>query len=640
MMRVKRNFFSGVLFLATALVVGALFSHQALASSASSSFMTVTAVSGTYGGTVTITARLHVGTTSAPIVGRSVTFTLAGQSLGKLATTTDSNGMAIWSNVNIYGIDAGSYASGFTAKFAGDTHYNALSSSTSLTISQAPLTVTGVTASNKVYDQTLTATINAKNAALVGIINSENMTLATSSATGAFLTKTVGTGKTVNISSLSLGGTATSSNYSLTQPTATANINAKSLTVSGITAVNKNYDGTTAATLGGHNTGLVGLIGGDTVTFSTSSMAGTFSDKNIGTGKTVTIAGITLGGADGGNYSIPVNPTAAANINTRPITVTAAANSKTYDSSMTAAAVPTVTSGTLAAGDTGTFTETYDNKTIGSSHVVTPAGTIADGSAVNMTANYAITFATLSSGVINSKALVGSITANNKFFDGTTAATIASRSLNGVIGSDDVSYTGGSASFSDSAVGTGKLVSATGLSLSGNDAGNYTVNSTATTTANINANTGGGGSLGISYCSSVVYGDWKACSGGWQYRDVISQSPSSCTLSSAQQSARSMACGTTPANAVTPTTPNSPNSPAVSPAAPIYSPTVPAAVKAKIISITATILNVRSLGSAKGKIIAKFKKGQKYTVLASNKGWYKIQVKKGVTGWISAAWTK
>src|SRR5439155_10345528 len=70
-------------------------------------------------------------------------------------------------------------------------------------------------------------------------------------------------------------------------------------------------------------------------------------------------------------------------------------------------------------------------------------------------------------------------------YAGTTAATIATRTLSGVLGTDAVSYNGGTAAFSDINVGTGKTVSATGLGLSGTNAGNYTVNSTATTTADI-----------------------------------------------------------------------------------------------------------------------------------------------------------
>ena len=56
--------------------------------------------------------------------------------------------------------------------------------------------------------------------------------------TGAFSDKNVGTGKTVNITSSYSG--ADVSNYSVTdQSSTTANITAKSLTVSGITASDK-----------------------------------------------------------------------------------------------------------------------------------------------------------------------------------------------------------------------------------------------------------------------------------------------------------------------------------------------------------------------------------------------------------------
>ncbi len=83
--------------------------------------------------------------------------------------------------------------------------------------------------------------------------------------------------------------------------------------------------------------------------------------------------------------------------------------------------------------------------------------------------------------------LVASVTANNKPFDNTTAATIASRSLGGILGTDVVTISGGSATFADIGVGNNKIVTATGLAIGGTDAGNYTFNSTATTLANITA---------------------------------------------------------------------------------------------------------------------------------------------------------
>jgi hypothetical protein len=50
-----------------------------------------------------------------------------------------------------------------------------------------------------------------------------------------------------------------------------------------------------------------------------------------------------------------------------------------------------------------------------------------------------------------------------------------------------VTYTGGAALFTTSTAGIAKAVTATGLGLSGADAGNYTVNSLAVTTATISA---------------------------------------------------------------------------------------------------------------------------------------------------------
>ena len=97
---------------------------------------------------------------------------------------------------------------------------------------------------------TTTATLNTGGAALVGIVAGDTVSLSTAGATGAFGTATVGTAKTVNVSGLTISG-ADSGNYSLTQPTTTADITAKVLTVTGITASNKIYDATTSATVDG-----------------------------------------------------------------------------------------------------------------------------------------------------------------------------------------------------------------------------------------------------------------------------------------------------------------------------------------------------------------------------------------------------
>ena len=58
-------------------------------------------------------------------------------------------------------------------------------------------------------------------------------------------------------------------------------------------------------------------------------------------------------------------------------------------------------------------------------------------------------------------------TAGSKTYDGTTAATVQTRTLAGVIGSDDVSLIGGTASFNNANAGAGKTVTLTGTTLGG-----------------------------------------------------------------------------------------------------------------------------------------------------------------------------
>jgi hypothetical protein len=76
---------------------------------------------------------------------------------------------------------------------------------------------------------------------------------------------------------------------------------------------------------------------------------------------------------------------------------------------------------------------------------------------------------------ITAKPIDPFITANDKVYDGTTTATLSAQGVSGVIGSDDVSLVAGAANFTDKNAGSNKTVTATGLSLAGAAAGNYTL---------------------------------------------------------------------------------------------------------------------------------------------------------------------
>lgn len=75
----------------------------------------------------------------------------------------------------------------------------------------------------------------------------------------------------------------------------------KAVTVSGITAQGKIYDGTVKNILNFNKVEINGLLEGDSLTVNAT---GTFTDAKAGDNKTVTITGLTLGGKDKENYTL------------------------------------------------------------------------------------------------------------------------------------------------------------------------------------------------------------------------------------------------------------------------------------------------------------------------------------------------
>ena len=181
------------------------------------------------------------------------------------STGTDNGGGAL--TVTYVGINGTNYASSTTAPtnagyyeasatFAGDVDHTGSSGSADFTIGQATLTVTGITANNKPYDGTDAATLNTGGAVLHGVVSGDTatVTFAASAATGTFASPDAAPGIVVQVAGITFAGTTqdgtlASVDYTLTQPTTTAAISQATLTVTGITANNKPYDGTPAATL-------------------------------------------------------------------------------------------------------------------------------------------------------------------------------------------------------------------------------------------------------------------------------------------------------------------------------------------------------------------------------------------------------
>jgi hypothetical protein len=284
----------------------------------------------------------------------------------------------------------------------------------------------------------------------------------------------VGTSKTVTITSSYTGVDV--SNYSVTDQTSTtADISAKALTATA-TASDKVYDGSSASTT---SLSLSGFIGSETVTSTNSS---TFNNKNVGTGKTVTVNSITLAdGANSGlasNYSINTGQTTTANVTAKTLTVSGITTSnKVYDSTTTA--TTTLSFSGLIGSETinNTNFSTFDNKNIGTSKTVTVNSVIlVDGSNGGLANNYSINSGQTTTADISAKQLtISGISASNKSYDGTTSVTLDTSSVNynGLVSGDDLtgSFSG---VFASDNIGTGKVINITS-SYSGNDIGNYNI---------------------------------------------------------------------------------------------------------------------------------------------------------------------
>ena len=281
---------------------------------------------------ITAGNKVYDGTATAVLnTGSAV---LLGVLNGDDVSLVTSGAIGTFTNKNV-GTGKTVMTSGFTLTGPDAGKYVLTQPSTSADISPANLTITGVTANNKVYDRTTTATLNTGSAAISGVLPGDIVSLVKTAAAGTFANKNAGTNKPVTVSGFTLAG-IDAGNYTLTQPSLTANITAASVTVSGVTAVNKVYNASTAVALNTSGAVLTGVISGDAVTLVSAGASGTFANKNAGTGKPVTVTGFALSGADASNY-ILTQPSLTADITPATLTVSGvAANNKVYNGSTNA----------------------------------------------------------------------------------------------------------------------------------------------------------------------------------------------------------------------------------------------------------------------------------------------------------------
>ncbi|OEZ49464.1 hypothetical protein JAB1_21250 [Janthinobacterium sp. MP5059B] len=297
-----------------------------------------------------------------------------------------------------------------------------------------------------------------------------------------FADKNAGTGKTVTVDGFVLQG-ADASNYVLVQPSnVTADIGKASVTVAGVGAANKVYDATTAATLTG--TAKVTALGDDQLGVTGGNAR--FADKNAGTGKTVTVDGFVLQGADAANYELVQPGKVTADIGKASVVITGvAAANKVYDA--TTGATLTGTAKVTALGDdqlgvTGGNAR-FADKNAGTGKTVTVDGFVLQGADAG---NYELVQpGKVTADIGKASVVITGVAAANKVYDATTGATLTGTAKVTALGGDELRVTGGTASFADKHAGSAKTVIIDGYSLQGADAANYTIVQPGNITADI-----------------------------------------------------------------------------------------------------------------------------------------------------------
>ena len=296
--------------------------------------------------------------------------------------------------------------------------------------------------------------------------------------------------------------------YTTNTGTATVTVNRKTVTVSGITASDKDYDGTTDAKLNFSNAKFAGILENDTLTVTAK---GVFEKADIGKQK-VKISNFKLGGDSAANYVLAEsgNQTeTTATITAKKVTVTITSNGGTYGSVVAAAAKLTG----AVDGDNVPVTLTYTGNNYSSATVPVNVGSYTVTASI-ANSNYTLTGNTTAAFVITPKAVtVSGITANDKVYDGTTDATLdcSNAKFDGILENDKLTVAA-KGMFGKADVGKQK-VKISDLTLDGASAANYVLagsGNQAETTATITAKevtvtiTSNGGTYGETITPATV----------------------------------------------------------------------------------------------------------------------------------------
>jgi hypothetical protein len=330
------------------------------------------------------------------------------------------------------------------------------------TITQRPVTISGT----KVYDGAQTVS-----AANITTFNNTvgGQTLTISGNTSFLESQSVGSGKTINVSGLTLGnGTGAASNYSLSSGTFNVTTRPVTLTTSRFFDNTKNVNATNLSVTFNN------LVGSETLSLSG---LGSVSSENVASGQqAVTLGTLSLVDNTGvaSNYSLT---SATLDINAKPISLS---GSKVYDASATASSSALTISGTVG-GQTLTLTGNGTltaGANVGTNKAINTSGlTLGNGSGgtAGAATNYSMVGGTYQMTVTQRPVTVS----GSRFYDSTTNVSNSDiTTFNNIIGGQSLAIAG-SGSVSTAVAGSGKTISLGTLTLTDGTglASNYSLSS-------------------------------------------------------------------------------------------------------------------------------------------------------------------
>jgi hypothetical protein len=480
------------------------------------------ALTNTYG---TASAGVSYTATGTNLTGQITNTPVTGWEISTNNSTWTTNATAVNTNTTVWVRTAATRAAGtnnstavVTLASSGATNTNVTTSASGNVVSQKGLTITGLTAADKNWDGTTTASVTGT-PAFSGLANSESFAVA-GTVTWAFPDANVGSNKTLTRTG---SYDAPSANYSVTQPTLTASINAvapSAPSITGITAGDTQFS--VAFTAPSSN-------GGSTITnyeYSTNGGTSWTTPSPAATSSPLVITGLV----NGTTYDVQLRAvnsagsgTATATTQGTPVapaspTITAlpgvlgSALSATYGTPSATQSF-TVSGATLSGNLTVTAPTGLQVSTNSSTGFASSLELIAASGSVSSTTIHVRLPATAAVGTYNSQNITvsggGATTQNvattssgntvsqapltitgisiaSKVYDGNTTATISgTAAYSGLVGGETFSIAGTpGATFANKTVANAKSVTVSGYEA---PSANYSITQPAGLTANITA---------------------------------------------------------------------------------------------------------------------------------------------------------